>query len=103
MISLVAVSEKELAQTKRYQLLGVVGATKLVVFDSGNSLESCTVESKSLVREIKYARGGYPEYHGTRRKSCEKLGGPTPKAKYLLRPIVNQYREGKVKSTPGGE
>ena len=30
-------------------------------------------------------------------------GGPSPKAKYSCRPIVNKYREGKVKSTPGGE
>ena len=29
-----------------------------------------------------------------------KLGGPPSKAKYSWRPIVNQYREGKVKSTP---
>ena len=34
---------------------------------------------------------------------CGKLGGPPSKAKYSERPIVNQYREGKVKSTPGGE
>ena len=27
------------------------------------------------------------------------LRGPTRKAKYLYRPIVNQYREGKVKRT----
>ncbi len=33
-------------------------------------------------------------------KSGGKQGRPRPKAKYLLRPIVNQYREGKVKSTP---
>ena len=36
-------------------------------------------------------------------KSCGKLGGPPSKAKYPWPPIVNQYREGKVKSTPGGE
>ncbi len=29
-----------------------------------------------------------------------KRGGPPPKAKYTARPIVHQYREGKVKSTP---
>ena len=33
-------------------------------------------------------------------KPCGKLGGPPPKAKYDQRPIVNQYREGMVKSTP---
>jgi hypothetical protein len=36
-------------------------------------------------------------------KFCWNLRGPTRKAKHLYRPIVNQYREGKVKSTPGGE
>ena len=36
-------------------------------------------------------------------KPCGKLGGPSSKAKYSRQPIVNQYREGKVKSTPGGE
>ena len=36
-------------------------------------------------------------------KSCGKLGGPPSKAKYPWPPIVYQYREGKVKSTPGGE
>ncbi len=30
-------------------------------------------------------------------------GGPPSKAKYHRLPIVKQYREGKVKSTPGGE
>lgn len=30
-------------------------------------------------------------------------GGPPSKAKYPKRPIANKYREGKVKSTPGGE
>jgi hypothetical protein len=33
-------------------------------------------------------------------ESRGKLGGPPSKAKYLRRPIVNQYREGQVKSTP---
>ena len=36
-------------------------------------------------------------------KSRGKLGGPPSKAKHSWRPIVDQYREGKVKSTPGGE
>ena len=35
-------------------------------------------------------------------QSCGKLGGPPSKAKELMRPIVNKYREGKVKSTPRG-
>ena len=33
-------------------------------------------------------------------KSRVNIGGPPPKAKYVFRPIVNKYREGKVKSTP---
>jgi hypothetical protein len=36
-------------------------------------------------------------------KPCLNLGGPPPKAKYILRSIVNKYREGKVKRTPEGE
>jgi len=36
-------------------------------------------------------------------KSCVKVSRLLDKAKYSLRSIVNQYREGKVKSTPGGE
>ena len=38
--------------------------------------------------ETRIARGNLPELTG--------------KAKYLSRPIVNKYREGKVKSSPGG-
>ena len=36
-------------------------------------------------------------------ESCGKPGRPLSKAKYSWQPIVNKYREGKVKSTPGGE
>ena len=32
-------------------------------------------------------------------KFCVNLPEPSGKAKYVERPIVNQYREGKVKST----
>ena len=35
-------------------------------------------------------------------QSRGKLGGPPSKATYSWRPIVNEYREGKVKSTPEG-
>jgi hypothetical protein len=43
-----------------------------------------------------------PEYVSTagHEKSRGKLGGPPSKAKYSRRPIVNEYREGQVKSTP---
>jgi hypothetical protein len=43
-----------------------------------------------------------PKYHETRR-SCGNLGRPRSKAKYMNAPIVNKYREEKVKSTPEGE
>ncbi len=36
-------------------------------------------------------------------KFCGKAGGPSPKAKYDLMTYRDQYREGKVKRTPGGE
>ncbi len=36
-------------------------------------------------------------------KPCENPGGPPPKTKYTTSPIANEYREGTVKSTPGGE
>jgi hypothetical protein len=36
-------------------------------------------------------------------KPCGNLGRPLSKAKYSWQPIVYQYREGKVKRTPGGE
>ena len=41
----------------------------------------------------------YPEYLGTR-IARGNLAELTAKAKYISRPIVNKYREGKVKSTP---
>ena len=66
------------------------------------NLERTTIESDSLVSESFYSisrllsRAGHV-------KSCLNLGGPSSKAKYSWTPIVNQYREGKVKRTPGGE
>ena len=36
-------------------------------------------------------------------KSGLNLGGPPSKAKEYMRSIVNKYREGTVKRTPGGE
>ena len=36
-------------------------------------------------------------------KARGNLGRPRSKAKYKTKPIVNEYREGKVKSTPEGE
>jgi len=36
-------------------------------------------------------------------KFRRNLGGPSPKAKYMKRPIANKYREGKVKSISNRE
>ncbi len=36
-------------------------------------------------------------------KPCANPGGPPPKTVYSDSPIVHEYREGTVKSTPGGE
>jgi hypothetical protein len=65
-------------------------------------MERPAVEGDSPVSESDPTPGRVPEYH-VEGLSCGKLGGPPSKAKYSWRPIVNQYREGKVKSTPGGE
>ena len=46
------------------------------------------------------------EWHRSRAghvKPGLKQGGPPPKAKYYLVTDSEQYREGKVKRTPGGE
>ena len=48
------------------------------------------------------AGAGHPSTPG-HEKPWGNSGGPPSKAKYFWPPIVNQYREGKVKSTPGGE
>eukprot|EP00825_Cyclidium_porcatum_P030462 TRINITY_DN3228_c0_g1_i5.p4 TRINITY_DN3228_c0_g1~~TRINITY_DN3228_c0_g1_i5.p4 ORF type:complete len:206 (-),score=-38.80 TRINITY_DN3228_c0_g1_i5:4-621(-) len=65
---------------------------------SGNALGRRTGEGESPVHEKLESLVGQLEYHGAR-QSCGKQGGPTPKAKYFWRPIVDQYREGKVKRT----
>ena len=57
--------------------------------------ESPVAEGKTEVVLI-LSTAGHEESGG-------KRGRPRPKAKYLRRPIVDEYREGKVKSTPGGE
>jgi hypothetical protein len=69
---------------------------------SRSGLERPAREGDSPVRESDPTPGHVPEYH-VEGLSCGKPGGPPSKAKYAWRPIVNQYREGKVKSTPGGE
>ena len=64
-----------------------------------NSLESLAVGGESpvlvkrMIRECHLSRAGHVE-------SCLNLRRPCRKAKYSGRPIVDQYREGKVGSTP---
>ena len=74
--------------------------TKL--FISGMHLERTTIEGESPVRENEEPLGVLLSTTG-HEKSCGNLGRPLSKAKYSWTPIVNQYCEGKVKSTPGGE
>ena len=61
-----------------------------------------TVEGESPVGEKKRASDVLLSTTG-HEKSGGNLGGPPSKAKYPWPPIVNQYREGKVKRTPEGE
>ena len=65
-------------------------------------LERTTIEGDSPVGEREVASDVLLSTAG-HVKSCGNLGGPPSKAKYPWPPIVNQYREGKVKRTPGGE
>ena len=66
------------------------------------NLERTTEEGDSPVGDKKMASDVLLSTTG-HVKSCGKLGGPPSKAKYPWPPIANQYREGKVKRTPGGE
>ena len=66
------------------------------------NLERTTAEGDSPVSEKVWAPGVMLSTTG-HVKSCGNPGGPPSKAKYPWPPIVNQYREGKVKRTPGGE
>ncbi len=81
-------------------LQGPGGVTKLLV--SRTCQERQAIEGDSPVDEANSLRDRPPEYH-VEGLSCGKLGRPLSKAKYSWRPIVNEYREGKVKSTPEGE
>ena len=76
------------------------GVTNLLF--SRMNLERTTIEGDSPVSEREMASGVLLSTTG-HEKSCGKLGRPLSKAKYSWPPIVNEYREGKVKSTPGGE
>ena len=65
-------------------------------------LERTVIEGESPVDERVKTPGESLSTTG-HEKSCGNQGGPSPKAKYSWPPIVNQYREGKVKRTPQGE
>ena len=81
-------------------LQGPGGVTKFIV--SRTCQEGQAIEGDSPVGEAMNLRDRPPEYH-VEGLSCGNLGRPLSKAKYSWRPIVNKYREGKVKSTPEGE
>ena len=66
-------------------------------------LERRTAVGESPVDDTMSARRvDHPSTAG-HEKPCGNPGGPPPKATYIGSPIVHEYREGTVKSTPGGE
>ena len=65
------------------------------VVAAGRTLEKV----ENTVREIEQQRRRYLSTTG-HGKPCGNPGRPLSKAKYSWQPIVNQYREGKVKRTP---
>ena len=82
-------------------LPGPGGVTKPIA--SRSYLERYATAGDSPVGESEAASVDRPPEYHVEGLSCGKLGGPPSKAKYSWRPIVNEYREGKVKSTPEGE
>jgi hypothetical protein len=69
---------------------------------SRTRLESRAEEGNSPVNEKGMNLAGIQSTTG-HEESRGKMGGPPPKAKYYLVTDRVEYREGKVKSTPGGE
>ena len=65
-----------------------------------NRLGRRTTGRESRVRDTRVASCVRDVSTAGHEKPCGKLGRPRSKAKYTLRPIVHEYREGKVKSTP---
>ena len=63
-------------------------------------LERTTIEGNSPVGENKICRMKLFSSRAGPEKSRLNPGALTSKAKYYFRSIVNQYREGKVKSIP---
>ena len=81
---------------------GVEDISKRFRDDSRRELESSSKECDRHVSEI--VKDEDMIQSTTRHeKSCGKQGGPPPKAKYYLVTDSEEYREGKVKRTPGGE
>jgi hypothetical protein len=66
-------------------------------------LESCAKDSESLVHQVLRTLSFILSSRPGHVKPWLNLEGPPSKAKYILRSIVNKYREGKVKRTPEGE
>ncbi len=67
------------------------------------ALERRAIDGNSPVGEVGLPADAALPSRAEHVKLRSNSGGPPSKAKYSQRPIVNQYREGKVKSTPGGE
>ncbi len=76
------------------------GVTKF--FINRTELENLAEESESLVSENEKPPGSHPS-NAEHVQFRTNPGRPRSKAKHIQRPIEKQYREGKVKSTPGGE
>ena len=89
--------------TGRCQIGRRTGREVTNLIDSRTALERQAKDGESPVGDIVetswtdgLSTAGHVEPRGN-------SGGPPSKAKYSWRPIVHEYREGKVKSTPGGE
>ena len=97
----VAASEMGRAQTGARAPRGY-GPQKAIYQASGTALGKPAEQGESPVRESRGKAGGIQST--TRHvEPCGKSGGPPPKAKYYSVTDRAQYREGKVKRTPGGE
>ena len=99
-ISKVAASEMERAQTRCLHLgLRTLFWTQI---HNRRSLESDAEEGKGPVGEV-IERCEWIQSTTGHVLPGGKQGGPPPKAKYYLLTDRGEYREGKVKRTPGGE
>ena len=99
-ISKVAASEMERAQTG--SLLPGLRTLKRLIICNRRCLESHTEEGKGPVGETEEKFEWIQSTTGHVLPGG-KQGGPPPKAKYYLLTDREEYREGKVKRTPGGE